>query len=84
MTRLGRVADDPLGRFAQNPDAHEATADYGKEVVETQVDRIGELVEQAGLGPADLPFLSFGAVEPAWSVIERQRSSWVSFGSVSG
>ncbi|MDX6299450.1 MAG: creatinine amidohydrolase [Nocardioidaceae bacterium] len=84
MTRLGRVADDPLGRFAQNPDAHEATAEYGKQVVETQIDRIGELVEQAGLGPAELPFLSFDAVEPAWVAIERQRSSWVSFGSVSG
>jgi creatinine amidohydrolase len=84
MSRLDRVSTDPLGRFAQNPDAAEATAEYGKQVVETQIDRIGELVDQAGLGPADLPMLTVDDVEPVWAAVERQRSSWVSYGSVSG
>jgi hypothetical protein len=37
MTRLDRVSSDPLGRFAQDPDAHEATAEYGEQVIEAQV-----------------------------------------------
>jgi creatinine amidohydrolase len=84
MSRLDRVSSDPLGRFAQNPDAQEATAEYGAQVVGAQVDRIGELVDEAGLGPPDLPFLTFDAVEPAWAAVERQRASWVSYGDVSG
>jgi creatinine amidohydrolase len=84
MARLGRVASDPLGRFAQNPDADEATAEYGKQVIETQIDRIGELVGNAGLGPADLASLTFDDVEPAWTAVEQQRSAWVSYGDVSG
>ena len=84
MARFDRVSTDPLGRFAQNPDAHEATAEYGKEVLEAQIQRIGELVDEAGLGPADLPTLAFDDVEPVWAAVEGQRDSWVSYGSVSG
>jgi len=84
MARLDRVSSDPLGRFAQNPDAHEATAEYGKQVIEAQIARVRELVDQAGTGPPDLPILSFDDVEPAWAAIEKRRSSWVSYGSVSG
>jgi creatinine amidohydrolase len=84
MTRLDRVSTDPLGRFAQNPDAHEATPEYGKEILEAQIQRIGELVDEAGLGPVDLPTLTFDDVEPVWAAVERQRASWVSYGSVSG
>lgn len=84
MARLGRVASDPLGRFAQNPDAYQATAEYGKQVVETQIDRIGELASDAGLAPSELPFLEFDDVEPAWTAVEQQRSTWVSYGHVSG
>jgi creatinine amidohydrolase len=84
MTRLDRVSSDPLGRFAQNPDAHEATAEYGRQVIEAQINRIGELVGEAGVGPSDLPFLSFEDMEPAWAAVLDRRPSWVSYGSVSG
>lgn len=84
MTRLGRVSSDPLGRFAQNPDAHEASAEYGEHIIEAQIARIGELTDQAGLGAPDLPTLTFDDVEPAWAAVERQRPSWVSYGPVSG
>jgi creatinine amidohydrolase len=84
LTRLDRVSSDPLGRFAQNPDAAEATAEYGQQVVEAQIARIGQLVDEAGLGPPELPFLTFDDVEPAWEAVERQRPSWVSYGQVSG
>jgi len=84
LSRLDRVSSDPLGRFAQNPDAHEATAEYGRQVVEAQIARIGELVDQAGSGPPGLPFLGFEDMEPAWAAVEERRPSWVSYGSVSG
>ena len=84
MSRLDRVSSDPLGRFAQNPDAHEATAQYGEQIIETQIARIGELVDQAGPGAPDIPFLSFDNVEPAWAAVEQQRPSWVSYGQISG
>ena len=84
LTRLDRVSSDPLGRFAQNPDAHEATAEYGREVIEAQIDGVGELTAEAGLGPPGLPFLTFDDVEPAWAAVDAQRASWVSYGQVSG
>ena len=84
MTRLGRVHTDPLGRFAQNPDADEATAEYGEQIVETQIGRIGALADEAGLGAPDLPFLTFDDVEPVWAAVERQRPTWVSYGQISG
>lgn len=84
MTRLDRVSSDPLGRFAQNPDAHEATAEYGRQVIGAMIDRVGELADQAGVGLPDLPLLSFDDVEPAWAAVEDRRLSWVSYGSVSG
>jgi len=37
LSRLDRVSSDPLGRFAQNPDAHEATAEYGRRVIESHI-----------------------------------------------
>ncbi len=84
MTRLGRVDTDPLGRFAQNPDADLATAEYGERIIEAQIARIGELADEAGLGAADRPFLSFDDVEPAWAAVERRRATWVSYGDISG
>ncbi len=84
MSRLGRVATDPLGRFAQNPDAGEATAEYGEQIIEAQIAKIGELADEAGLGAPDRPFLTFDDVEPAWTAVELRRSEWVSFGAVSG
>jgi creatinine amidohydrolase len=82
LTRLDRVSSDPLGRFAQGPDANEATVEYGRQVIEAQIARVGQLAGEAGLGPADLPFLSFEDVEPAWAAAERQRQSWISYSPV--
>ena len=48
------------------------------------IQRVGGLVDEAGVGPADLPFLSFDDVEPAWTAVQTQRASWVSYGPVAG
>ena len=45
MSRVGRTASDPLGRFAQNPDAGEASAALGVEILEAQIEAIGKAVQ---------------------------------------
>ena len=40
-----------------------------------QIDRVGELADQAGVGPPDLPFLSFDDVEPTWAAVQDRRPS---------
>jgi creatinine amidohydrolase len=84
LTRLSRTQDDPLGRFAQGPDAHEATSTYGRQVNEACIEQVGRLVDEAGVGPAALGTLSFDDLEPAWASIVIQRPHWVSYGPVSG
>jgi creatinine amidohydrolase len=78
IARVDRAPRDPLGRFAQNPDAHEATSEYGEQIIEAMIERVGELVDEAGVGPSDPPFLSFDDMEPAWAAVEAQRGSWIS------
>ena len=53
----------------------EATAEYGRQVIEAMIDRVGELADQAGVGPPDLPFLSFDDVEPTWASVQDRRPS---------
>jgi creatinine amidohydrolase len=84
LTRVHRASQDPLGRFAQNPDAHEATAEYGEQIITAMIDRVGELVDATDTGPSDLPFLPFDAMETAWTALLAQRASWVSYGPASG
>ncbi len=48
------------------------------------IERVGQLVDRAGAGPTDLPFLTFDDMEPAWAAVEAQRSQWVSYGPVAG
>jgi creatinine amidohydrolase len=84
MSRLGRTATDPLGRFAQGPDAHQATPEYGRQIIDAMVDAVGALITAAGNGLSDLPPLSMEAVEPAWDAINARRTDWVSYGPVSG
>jgi creatinine amidohydrolase len=84
LTRLDREDHDPLGRFAQGPDAREATADYGQQIIQASIEKVGQLVSEAGAGPAAIDALSFEDVEPAWRLIVNQRPDWVSYGPVSG
>lgn len=84
MARVERAAGDPLGRFAQNPDAAEATAEHGREIIEAMIERVGELVAEAGIGPSELPHVGFDDAEAIWAAVNAQRSSWVSYGAVPG
>ena len=78
MARVGRVETDPLGRFAQNPDAAEASTEYGQQIIEASLDTIGEFVAdfQPQAIETDIPFISFEEIEPIWEQIQAQSANW--------
>jgi creatinine amidohydrolase len=84
LSRVPRTAHHRVGRFAQGPDAGEASAEYGKLIIEAMIDRVGELVATADPPVAEVPFLSFADVEPAWAAVSAVQGDWVSLGLVSG
>jgi creatinine amidohydrolase len=84
LSRVPRSAHHRVGRFAQGPDAGEASAEYGKLIIEAMIDRVGELVATADPPVAEVPFLSFADVEPAWDAVSAVQGDWVSLGVVSG
>ena len=77
MSRVGRTASDPLGRFAQNPDAGEGSAALGVEILEAQVEAIGKAVQAFALhSPVSDDFIPMEAMAPVWASIAAGRSSW--------
>jgi creatinine amidohydrolase len=76
LSRVGRTASDPLGRFAQNPDAGEASAALGKEILEAQVRSIGEAVQAFTLQAGENEFIPMDAMTPVWASIAAERLSW--------
>lgn len=77
LDRVGRVATDELGRFAQNPDAGEATAAHGEAIIEASLDRIGEMVAGADDREVAVPTVSIETCEKIWSRVEERADQWV-------
>jgi creatinine amidohydrolase len=75
MDRADRVESDPLGRFAQNPDVSEATAEEGRAILELSLQAIGKAVGSFQL-PASSSVIPMEAVEPIWRSIAAQRLNW--------
>ena len=84
LDRVRCASSHSWGPFAQGADAGEASREYGRLVVEAMIDRVGELIAAAGQHRADIPFLSFADVEPAWEAVNAQRPEWVSLGLIPG
>ena len=77
LDRLGRTETDPLGRFAQNPDAGEATAAHGEAILEASLDAIGQMVAGAGDRVVDLPTVSVEDCEQIWRRVQARSDEWV-------
>ena len=77
MDRLGRAATDPLGRFAQNPDAHEATAEYGEEIMRACLAELEALLHKTTPAPAPTPLLSYAETEAIWTQVLARRGEWI-------
>ena len=76
LDRAGRVETTPLGRFAQNPDVLEATAEEGEAIIEVSLDVIGQEVEAFALEPGQerAPF-AMEVMEP--TRIAGDRANWL-------
>ena len=67
------------GRFAQNPDAHEATADYGRLITEASFAEIERQVKRirATAPKEPLPFIPIKAMDTVWARIDANRTNWM-------
>lgn len=77
MDRAARIDTDPLGRFAQNPDVTQASAEEGRLILEESLRTIGDAVSQFSLNRQPLPFIPMAAIEPLWQQIAARRGEWV-------
>lgn len=77
MTRVERTASDPLGRFAQNPDASAASATLGVEILEASLGSIGRALRTFTLEPPpDDEFIPMESLTAIWRSIVAGRSGW--------
>ena len=77
LDRVGRVETDELGRFAQNPNAGEATAAHGEAIIEAAIEAIGQMVAGAAHRHPDLPTVSIEPCEAIWKRVEARAGEWV-------
>ncbi len=77
LGRVGRTETDELGRFAQNPDAGEATADHGEAILEASLEVIGEMVAMAAERRVSLPTVTIESCEKIWERVRARSGEWV-------
>ncbi|WP_131113459.1 creatininase family protein [Lichenihabitans psoromatis] len=76
LSRAGRVETDPLGRFAQNPDAADGNAEAGRHMLDLAVERLGQVVAGFSLTSTQARFIPMDAIEPIWAAIAASRAHW--------
>jgi creatinine amidohydrolase len=76
LSRVNRTRSDPLGRFAQNPDAGEANAVYGKKMLEVALDSLKRVVDGFTLKTRNAPHIPMEAMAPLWAKIDAERARW--------
>lgn len=76
LDRAGRADSDPLGRFAQNPDAAEATGALGQEILEASLAALEPVVAGFGFDAASEEFLPMERMEPIWADILADKAEW--------
>ncbi|MCA4134842.1 creatininase family protein [Arthrobacter sp. M4] len=76
LDRAGDISTSPLGRFAQGEDASEATAGYGREILEHSLEQLERLIRDS------LPFedaidpLGIEETDEIWQSILARRGEW--------
>ena len=84
MNRADRIASRAHGgRFAQNFDAVEATAEEGRAIIEASLTELGRQVAlvRDGAPRRPGPFLPMQAMEPIWDRIVAERNRWLTLNS---
>jgi creatinine amidohydrolase len=75
LQRVGRTRTDPLGRFAQNPDAAEASADLGRSILELSLSAIRDALRGMTM-VKDREFISIEQVAAVWQPIVARSEAW--------
>ncbi|WP_229746251.1 creatininase family protein [Rhodococcoides trifolii] len=79
LVDLDRVPDratSPLGRFAQGDDAADASADYGRRILEDSLNELGRRILATGTDEHSPPPLTIDATEEIWLRIVARQSQW--------
>lgn len=75
LDRAERISTDALGRFAQNPDVAEATAEEGPAILDRSLKALADAI--GALRPRPAPdFLAREAVAAVWAPIAARRRDW--------
>lgn len=75
MERADRAGSDPLGRFAQNPDVFEASAEEGREILELSLETLGTVVSEL-VPKVSTALLSLTETAFAWSTVTASTAQW--------
>jgi creatinine amidohydrolase len=68
---------DSLGRFAQGFDAHEASAEMGKDIIEKSLEFIGKIISEIPSQKSEThKMLNYQAVEEMYKILLSRQSEW--------
>ncbi|RFB86866.1 hypothetical protein B5K11_27700 [Rhizobium leguminosarum bv. trifolii] len=76
MDRAERITTDALGRFAQNSDVTEATAEEGRAILDASLLAIEEAVSGFALATDQHQFISFDEMEPLAAAVNSEKATW--------
>ena len=78
MERIENANTSELGKLAQGKDAHEATAEFGKEIMDIAHRHLGEIISQLTLDQnAKNPMINYHTVEKIWSDVVEKKDQWL-------
>lgn len=77
LDRVQEVETSPLKRFAQGDDAPEATAEYGRDILEECVRELESRLRAIEPLEGNIAPLSVEEAESVWLAVEGQRGTWV-------
>lgn len=77
MSRARRAGESGLGRFAQNSDVAEASAEEGHAILEASLEVIAAAVRNFRFDQRTAPFIAMEAMESVWQRILSRRAEWV-------
>ncbi|WP_158693556.1 creatininase family protein [Neorhizobium alkalisoli] len=76
LDRAECVDTHPLGRFAQNPDVEEATAEEGRCILDTSLDTLRAATDAFRFTEETPDFIPMEATAGVWEGIDRRRAQW--------
>ena len=76
LQRISDISSSPLGRYAQGESASEATAEYGRAILEHSLEELGRRIADCQPFEETVEPLSIEATEPIWRRILARQDQW--------